>query len=482
MKHPIIRHGKYVLLAIAVFFPLFWHLETLAVRIWDEARLAQTAYEMLQNGNYLIPHTEGVPDMWSTKPPLMIWAIVFCMKIFGVNELAVRLPSAFAALTTLGVLYYFLKKLTKIRGLGIVAILVLVSTAGYVTLHAARTGDYDVPMTLFTTISCLAYFTYLTKKRSKYLHIFFIALTIAVLIKSVNALLFAPAILVYTIVDKKLLFVLRSKHFYIGIIYSLFFILGYYLTREHYNPGYIDAVFTNELGGRFLQTLEYHKEPFYYYIKNLITYQYSFWVWLLPFGIYIGLSHKDLRYRKFTRYIGLLCLGYMLVISSGQTKLAWYVTPIFPFLAIFNANAFVFVYKKITAQKFTARMKWITSILLISIFVLSYTEVFLMNYTPKEEDIDSSTYYTSYYLKKAIKNNNLLNDHKVLYEGYKIHVMFYISALNSKGSNIHFIGRDGAQKGDKVIVQDTGAIEYIHERYTTRNIYDYGGVSIIEIL
>jgi len=56
-----------------VYFPLFLHLENLPLRIWDEARLAVSAYEMSHNGNYIVVHFDGKPEMWSTKPPLMIW-------------------------------------------------------------------------------------------------------------------------------------------------------------------------------------------------------------------------------------------------------------------------------------------------------------------------------------------------------------------------------------------------------------------------
>ena len=61
--------------------PIFGYLDSYPIRIWDEARLAINAYEMLKNGDFIVTHYDNNPDMWNTKPPLMIWCQVFFMKI-----------------------------------------------------------------------------------------------------------------------------------------------------------------------------------------------------------------------------------------------------------------------------------------------------------------------------------------------------------------------------------------------------------------
>jgi len=64
---------KIILFLSLVYFPIFLHLDILPLRMWDEARYAINAYEMNQNGNFIVTHYQGQPDMWNTKPPLMIW-------------------------------------------------------------------------------------------------------------------------------------------------------------------------------------------------------------------------------------------------------------------------------------------------------------------------------------------------------------------------------------------------------------------------
>ena len=75
--------------------------------------------------------------------------------MIGVNETAIRLPSAFAALFTGLLLLWFFLKYRRDFWAGFSAVLVLVTTQGYVDFHAARTGDCDALLTLFMTASCL---------------------------------------------------------------------------------------------------------------------------------------------------------------------------------------------------------------------------------------------------------------------------------------------------------------------------------------
>jgi 4-amino-4-deoxy-L-arabinose transferase-like glycosyltransferase len=150
----ILKNGwKYLLILLLVSFPIFQHLDSLTIRIWDESRLAINAYEMYHNGNYLIPTYDGEPDMWNTKPPLMIWLQVISMKIFGISEFSVRFPSALAAFFTCLSLLIFSVRYVKNFWFGLICVMALVTTTTFIDNHASRTGDYDALLTLFLTLS-----------------------------------------------------------------------------------------------------------------------------------------------------------------------------------------------------------------------------------------------------------------------------------------------------------------------------------------
>ena len=298
-----------VLLAV-VSIPIFVHLNHQPIRIWDEARLAMNAYEMNRDGNLLVTHFEGKPDLWNTKPPLMIWLQVLCIKILGFTELAVRLPSAIAALFTCLVMALFSKRYFNDALPGMIACLVLVTTNGYIHIHASRTGDYDALLALFTTTFCLAAILFAEKRSIKYLHIFFAALTLSVLTKSIQGLLFLPAIGLFVLVRRQAGVFLRNKWFYIDLGIFLLLAGGYYLLREQYNPGYLQAVWENELGGRYLGTLEENRQSNGYYLEQLRIWLFKPWVWVSIAGIVAGWFYGNALYRRFTIYMTLLAVSY----------------------------------------------------------------------------------------------------------------------------------------------------------------------------
>ena len=47
----------------------------------DEPRYAEVAREMMETGDYLVPHLNGV--VYPDKPPFFFWLIVFASKPFG---------------------------------------------------------------------------------------------------------------------------------------------------------------------------------------------------------------------------------------------------------------------------------------------------------------------------------------------------------------------------------------------------------------
>ena len=63
----------------------------------DEGRYAEIAREMVETGNWLVPHIWYVPHL--DKPPFTYWAVTASLSVFGVNEWAARLPLALAGLS-----------------------------------------------------------------------------------------------------------------------------------------------------------------------------------------------------------------------------------------------------------------------------------------------------------------------------------------------------------------------------------------------
>jgi len=192
-----------VLFVLTAIWPLFIHLDTLPLRLWDEARLAISAWEMLHNGDLLVTHFYGQPDMWSTKPPLLIWLQAAFFAIMGPGELASRLPSAIAAFFTGWFLLRTTAKQLNAPWLGLMACLIFYTSDGYMNMHVARSGDYDSLLILLMTTSAWALFRWSEDGKSHDVLLFFVLLTLGVLTKSVQALLFVPGLGLYLLFQKR---------------------------------------------------------------------------------------------------------------------------------------------------------------------------------------------------------------------------------------------------------------------------------------
>lgn len=478
------KYIKYIVLALLIYIPIFGYLNTLPIRIWDEARQAINAYEMLHNGNFIVTHFDGQPDMWNTKPPLLIWFQVLFMKLIGVNELAVRLPSAFAGFFTCLVLLIFSKKYLKNFWFGFITIFVLITSHGYINVHATRTGDYDALLTLFTTLSGLLFFSYCEKQNYKHLYLFFFFLALAVLTKSITGLLFLPALFLYSISQRQLIPLLKSKHLYIGLLSFLSIVIGYYLIRDLYNPGYITAVKENELGGRFLQVIESHQHGFWFYYNNLVDFNFSVWYLLIPCGLITGLFIKNKKINRITLFSALMIGTFFLVISTAKTKLEWYDVPLYPFLAILVAIFLHFLFDLLQnnqwiKQSFTVNI--VPFIFLFLIGITPYKAIFEKTYKPAEYSWDKEFYEIGNFLKDAVKGKHEINDQFLLYDGYNAHNLFYLNILNESGKRISFKDWENLDPLDVVFTHQNHIKQYVIENYAHEVISTEGNIITFKI-
>jgi 4-amino-4-deoxy-L-arabinose transferase-like glycosyltransferase len=96
------------LLAAALALAFFWQLGAVPLYDLDEGAFTEATREMIASGNYITPQKDGEPRY--DKPVLIYWLQALSAKLFGFNELALRLPSALAATQWLLVLWIFVRE------------------------------------------------------------------------------------------------------------------------------------------------------------------------------------------------------------------------------------------------------------------------------------------------------------------------------------------------------------------------------------
>jgi 4-amino-4-deoxy-L-arabinose transferase-like glycosyltransferase len=364
-------------------------------------------------------------------------------------------------------LWYFAKRRLHQEYLGLIAAAVLFTAAGYVRLHGTRTGDFDALLTLFTTWAGLSLWQYGEERQIRHLIQFFTALTLGVLTKSIAALLFAPAYLLFLIAIKQLIPLLRLRTTYLGLAGFIFIVCGFYVFRNYLQPGYLEAVVQNELGGRFAQTTEGHAAGFGYYFQMLFTDHFFPWIWLFPTGLLLISFSNESRLTRLWTYALLLTLVQLLVISSSGTKLEWYAMPVYPWLSLMTASGLFYIGKLVFEKRFLSY--GLTSAVLVTAAAVVCYPAFLRvknsTYRPHEEEWDESNYAICYYLRDVLEGKRELPAHQLVHWGYDAHARYYAKRCTEQGQELNIVKQDELAAGDTVLICHPEMETYLREHY-----------------
>ncbi len=479
--------APYLAAALLAVLPLFAHLDALPIRLWDESRLAFNALEMARGESHpLVPTYGGAPEMWNTKPPLLIWIQALFIRALGENELAVRLPSALAALATCFLLVRFAQKRLGRPWLGVLAVGVLVTARGYVSLHGARTGDYDALMTLFATGYGLAWFIYCEKGSRRALWTAAACVAAAALTKGVGGLLPLPALVLYSLFSGKILRQLRDPHFYLAILTAGAVIVGYYLAREGINPGYLDAVRVNELGGRYAAVNEAHAAPARWYVGNLVGHRFRPWILWWCVGLLLGVFPRDGLLRRTTLFCALFCGVHLAVISSAATKLEWYDLPVYP-LAALTAATGIYILARAVCNQLTRAFPLqrsffpiLITIPLIILFFLPYQAALqrafghaLNSWDPPHETSAAE------YLQQIHRGERTVRIDAFVWRDYYASIAWYRSLLYGGRSGTEPAPLDSLRPGQQVYTFQEAVQRDLVARYAADTIDRYKDVVLV---
>jgi 4-amino-4-deoxy-L-arabinose transferase-like glycosyltransferase len=325
---------RFVLLStwLASSLLLLAPLSTYPLELWDESRVAVNALEMLWKGPGLITTYGFQPDLWNTKPPLLVWLITATMTAFGPSEWAVRLPSALAAAVTVGIVMWFVWRLTRTVSAAVLACILLVASRGFYGSHAAATGDYDALLTCFTTAYLCVLFFAVHRRRAPGAWILGAGLLMAaaVMTKSVAGVIPAAGMVPYMMLTRRWRRPLTSVAYLGAAAIVVLATVCFYAGREMAAPGYLHAVLHNDLAGRYLDTIGNHRQPAMYYLTVIASnFSAGPFVLLLFAGLFVATGRTRLG------LVFSICTAatVLFVFTLSATKLRWYVLPAYPFLA-----------------------------------------------------------------------------------------------------------------------------------------------------
>ena len=215
----------------------------------SEPRYAEIARLMAVSGDWITPWFEpGVP-FWG-KPPLAFWAPALSIRLFGLSELAVRLPSWLAMLGVLALVYACGRRLHGEQAARWATLVFATMLLPFASAGAVLTDPF---LALGMTLSMVSFLLAPTDPRPLWRYGFFVGLTIGLLAKGPLALvLVAGAIVPWMLWHRHARLYLQALPWAGGTALMLLLALPWYVAAEIKTPGFFQYFIVGEHLLRFI--------------------------------------------------------------------------------------------------------------------------------------------------------------------------------------------------------------------------------------
>ncbi len=304
--------------------------------IWDsnEAFYVQTPREMIERGDWLVPHFNGQPRL--NKPPLSYWLVALLYKMFGVSVYLERLLMALLACASIWVVYRSGEMLfdsgTALWGAGIFA-------TSFRFLILSRRLLIDVLM-LFCVLAALYFFLRWVRQRNPASFLLFCSfLGLGFLAKGPVALLPAAIAAIYLLWTRRLHRLADAPWLAGGLLAAVIGSSWFLLLGAVHGWQPVADFLLHENLGRFSH-LDFgpQRGPFYY-LAVFFT-EFAPWAFLFPAALYWLFRRRNgpgRETREAFRFLGLWIAVYFIVFSLSQNKQEYYILPLYPAAALWVA-------------------------------------------------------------------------------------------------------------------------------------------------
>ena len=343
-----------------------WNLGSIGLIDETEPLFAEASRQMFVTGDWITPFFNG--ETRFDKPALIYWCQAIAYAIIGVNEWAVRLPSAIAAIAVISLLFYtlhvYLARLDELEHISRPTRRWLTAALGAAIIALSpemivwgRTGVSDMLLTGCVATALLCFFlgyasngegnkviSNLSSQSpfpNKWYLAFYVLIAGAILTKGpVGIVLPGLIIAAFLLYVGKLREVLREMRFFMGMLIIFTLSVPWYVLviwRNGWN--YINSFFGYHNLERFTEVVNGHKAPWYFYFVVVL-------LGFAPYSVYLPVAIARLKFwqikywrsQERSQQLGLFAFIWFIVIFSfftiAVTKLPSYVLPLMPAAAI----------------------------------------------------------------------------------------------------------------------------------------------------
>ena len=331
----------------------------------DEFRYAEIPREMLETGNWVVPHLDGL--RYFEKPVLGYWLNAAGIAMFGENAFAIRFFSAVAAGISAVVLFFLARKYAGGYRTGILVATVFLTCSEVFSIGTISVLDsmFSMFLTAAMALFFLAHMEDVPRKRVSLLVLSGISCGLAFLTKGFLAFaILAVTVIPFLIWQRRVKEIFRIL--WVPVVTAILVALPWCLmiyAREkdfwHYFfwTEHIHRLVSGE-GGQ-------HSQPFWFFVPCILGGVFP-WTALLPAAI-SGLRGTRFKDPLFRYAICWLLLPFMLL-SASSGKLITYILPCFPPLAIIMSIALLQYFAAGKMKAFTVAV-YILLVIIVSLMI-----------------------------------------------------------------------------------------------------------------
>lgn len=336
----------------------FWKLGKKDLAVWDEYTNYSVIYDTIESGDHTIltkkdwfvyryghgSYHKVSSDDFLEKPPLWYYLTIFSTKLFGINRFSVRFISASAGFSIVLLIFYigykfFSYKAGIISGFAALGVGPLFfQLSGIFSTHTFRSADLDTLQLLFIVLATVVLFKF--HKHERIYHLILAGFFSGLGFLSKGPFSTLP-IIVFSIfrLSNRRKFTLKKTLLYLLIIGSSFLVITapwhFFMYIKH-GGLFLDTYFGYHIFHRVSHTLEEHNGGIFFYVKLLFHRDlFLFSILFFTSAAYAVIKEKDKIFSKLPLFFCIFTPLLIIALDSiFQTKLSWYISPLYPFAAL----------------------------------------------------------------------------------------------------------------------------------------------------
>ncbi|MBY0433423.1 MAG: glycosyltransferase family 39 protein [Cyclobacteriaceae bacterium] len=368
---------------VSTLYMIGWSIDIMDV---DAGQYAAMTREMLERGNFLEFTDRG--GEYLDKPPLLFWVSGLSMSLFGINEIAYRIPAFLASLLA----FYSTYRLARFyydKQTGLLAAAILATTqALFLINHDVRT---DTNLLCWYAFSLWQLAAYLTSKKTLHFILAFVGIGMAMLAKGPIGII-APAMGTFMHLaltkDWKTLF---HPKWLVGVIIVLVVLLpmmyGLYHQFDLHPEKTVNGLqgvsglrffFWTQSFGRITGESIWENDAGPFFLTHSTLWAFAPWSLLLILGLWAEIKEVVLHIMgKARKKEFLILFGFLLpfiALSSSRYQLPHYAFIVYPLGAIITAK-FVLNKMILPIGSFYRTVYWVHIVLMIITVLVVLTTV-----------------------------------------------------------------------------------------------------------